>query len=53
MMHDGRGLVWRGETEGKQFEDMPGTIVELESLIESIERQEAGEESAETDEAYR
>ena len=49
MMHDGRGLVWRGETEGKQFENAQGTIVELESLIESIERQEAGEESAETE----
>ena len=49
VMHDGRGLAWKGEAQGRRFDDARESISELESLIDRIEKRLAGEESAETE----
>ena len=49
VMHDGRGLAWKGEAQGRRFDDARESISELESLIDRIEKKLAGEESAETE----
>ncbi len=48
-MQDGRGLAWRGEAQGRRFDETPGSMSELESLIDRIEKGLPGEESAETE----
>ena len=49
VMHDGRGLAWKGEAQGRRFDDARESISELESLIDRIEKRLAGEEGAETE----
>ena len=49
MMQDGRGLAWKGEAQGRRFDDTPDALSELESLIDLIERGLPGEETAETE----
>ncbi len=49
MMHDGRGLAWKGEAQGRRFDETHESVSELESLIDRLERGVPGEESAETE----
>jgi len=47
ILNEGRGIVWKGEYEGKQFEEESDS--NLLKLIEKIQRGEAEEESKETE----
>ena len=49
MMQDGRGLAWRGEAQGRRFDETRDALSELESLIDLIEKGSPGEETAETE----
>ena len=49
FMHDGWGLAWKGEAQGRRFDEAHGSVSELESLIDRIERGVPGEESVETE----
>ena len=49
VMNDGKGVAWKGEAHWQQAEDAHGEMLDLESLIDRIERRSAGEESAETE----
>ena len=49
MMRDGRGLAWKGEAQGRRFDETRDALSELESLIELIEKGSPGEETAETE----
>ena len=49
VMHAGKGLAWKGEAQGRQFDETGGGVSDLESLINQIERGVPGEESAETE----
>ena len=49
FMRDGKGLAWKGEAQGRQFDDTHGGVSDLESLIDQIEKGASGEESAETE----
>ena len=49
MMQDGRGLAWKGEAQGRRFDETPDALSELESLIDLIEKGSPGEETAETE----
>ena len=49
MMQDGRGLAWKGEAQGRRFDETPDALSELESLIDLIEKGPPGEETAETE----
>ena len=49
MMHDGRGLAWKGEAQGRRFDETHESVSELESSIDRLERGVPGEESAETE----
>ncbi|BAZ29320.1 hypothetical protein NIES4074_17630 [Cylindrospermum sp. NIES-4074] len=48
ILNEGRGIAWKGEQEGKQFEEEEGDF-DLSQLIEKIQRGEAEEESKETE----
>jgi len=47
ILNEGRGIVWKGEQEGKQFEEESDS--NLSKLIEKIQTGEAEEESKETE----
>ena len=49
MMRDGRGLAWKGEAQGRRFDETRDALSELESLIDLIEKGSPGEETAETE----
>ena len=49
MMQDGRGLAWKGEAQGRRFDEAQGSFPELESLIDLVEKGSPGRESAETE----
>ena len=49
MMQDGRGLAWKGEAQGRRFDETSDALSELESLIDLIEKGSPGEETAETE----
>ena len=49
VMNDGRGLAWKGEAQGQQIDEAQGTMSDLKSLFDRIERRVTGEESAETE----
>lgn len=49
VMQDGRGLAWRGEAQGRLFDEAHEIMPELGSLIDRIEKRLPGEESAETE----
>ena len=49
VMNDGEGVAWRGEAEGRQVDEAQGTMSDLKSFIDRIERRATGEESAETE----
>ena len=49
MMQDGRGLAWKGEAQGRRFDETRDALSELESLIDLIEKGSPGEETAETE----
>ncbi len=49
MMRDGRGLAWKGEAQGRRFDETRDALSELESLINLIEKGSPGEETAETE----
>ncbi len=49
MMQDGRGLAWKGEAQGRRFDEARDALSELESLIDLIEKGSPGEETAETE----
>ena len=49
MMHDGRGLAWKGEAQGRRFDEAHESVSELESLIDQLKRGVPGVESAETE----
>ncbi len=46
MMEDGRGVAWRGEAEGREFDDSESAIFDLDAFWKELE---SGEESAETE----
>ena len=48
IMRDGRGLAWKGESQGRSFDEADESSSDFEQLIALIE-QELGEESAETE----
>jgi len=48
MLNEGKGLVWKGEEEGRQFEEEQDSV-DLFDLMESIKAGEAKEESRETE----
>ncbi|MEH2378964.1 MAG: AAA family ATPase [Nostoc sp.] len=48
ILNEGRGIVWKGEQEGKQVEEEKGDF-DLSRFIEKIQRGEAEEESKETE----
>lgn len=48
ILNEGKGLVWKGEEEGKQVEEEEGEF-DLSGLIESIQKGQAEEESKETE----
>ena len=48
-MWDGRGLAWKGEAQGRRFNETDEGSSDLEQLIELIEKGSPGEESAETE----
>ncbi|MHC5830893.1 MAG: AAA family ATPase, partial [Nostoc sp.] len=48
ILNEGRGIVWKGEQEGKQVEEEKGDF-DLSRLIEKIQRGEAEEERKETE----
>ena len=49
IMWDGRGLAWKGEAQGRRFNETDEGSSDLEQLIELIEKGSPGEESAETE----
>ena len=49
MLQDGRGLAWKGEAQGRRFDETRNALSELESLIDLIEKGSPGEEAAETE----
>ena len=49
MMRDGRGLAWKGEAQGRRFDETRDALSELESLIDLIEKGSPGEETGETE----
>ncbi len=49
MMQDGRGLAWKGEAQGRRFDETRDALSELDSLIDLIEKGLPGEETAETE----
>ena len=49
IMQDGRGLAWKGEAQGRRFDETRDALSELESLIDLIEKGSPGEETAETE----
>ena len=49
MMHDGRGLAWKGEAQGRRFDETQGSLFELASLIDQLKKGVHREESAETE----
>ena len=49
MMQNGRGLAWKGEAQGRRFDETRDPLSELESLIDLIEKGSPGEETAETE----
>ena len=49
MMHDGRGLAWKGEAQGRRFDETQGSLFELVSLIDQLKKGVHREESAETE----
>ena len=49
MMRGGRGLAWKGEAQGRRFDETRDALSELESLIDLIEKGSPGEETAETE----
>ena len=48
ILNSGRGVVWKGEQDGRQIDENTDTI-DLFSLIESIHSEQNGEESKETE----
>lgn len=48
ILNEGKGVAWRGETEGKQIEEKEGQL-DLIGLMEAIKHDEALEESRETE----
>ena len=49
FMRDGRGIAWKGEAQGRRFDQTDESSSGLERLIELIEKGSPGEESAETE----
>ena len=49
MLQDGRGLAWKGDAQGRRFDETRDALSELESLIDLIEKGLPGEETAETE----
>ena len=49
LMHEGRGLAWKREAQGRRFDETHGGVPELQSLMDRIARNVRGEESAETE----
>ena len=49
MMQDGRGLAWKGEAQGRRFDDTRDALSELAALIDLVEKGSPGEETAETE----
>lgn len=48
MMNDGRGIAWSGYAGGgRQIDEAPGRVFDVESLIARIQKGLAGEETAE------
>ena len=48
ILNEGKGVVWKGEQRGRQFEEEPDSA-DLSDLMESIKSGEAKEESRETE----
>ena len=49
ILNEGKGVAWRGETEGKQIEESQERQLDLIGLMEAIKHDEALEESRETE----
>lgn len=49
IMQDGRGLAWKGEAQGKLFDETRENWSEIERMIRLFMRGAPGEESAETE----
>ena len=49
VMNDGRGLAWKGEAQGRQLDEAPGTQSVLDSLIDLFQGTSPDEERAETE----
>ena len=49
IMQAGRGLAWKGEAQGRSFDETDESSPDLDWLIEMIEKGSPGEESAETE----
>ena len=49
ILEEGRGIAWKGESEGHQIDDEGNTQFDLLRLIDSIQRGENEEESRETE----
>lgn len=48
ILNNGRGIVWKGEKEGRQIKEEGGQL-DLPALVKSIELDEAKEETGETE----
>ena len=48
ILNDGKGIVWKGEKEGRQIDESQKNL-DLSGLLQAIQSDDAGEESKETE----